>query len=370
MKILTIVGARPQFVKAAVVSRAIADWNAARVSGLPALEELIVHTGQHFDANMSDVFFEEMEIPRPSHHLGIAGLSHGAMTGRMLEAFESVVQKERPDAVLTYGDTNSTLAGALAAVKMHVPVAHVEAGLRSFNMRMPEEVNRILTDRVSTWLYCPTETAVRNLATENLVDAPGTRLVLDVGDVMYDANLHYRNKARMPRFGSEMKLAPESFLLLTLHRQENTDDPARVASIVSALRELCARTPVVFPVHPRTRKILQDRADMPREGLHLVDPVPFFEMLWLLKNCALVLTDSGGVQKEAYFCDKHCVTLRDETEWVETVDAGANVLVGADTEAIVSRVRERLGAPFRAREGLYGLGDAGRRVVASLAESR
>ncbi len=320
MKLVTIIGARPQFIKAATVSRAVAARD--------GLREVIVHTGQHYDANMSDIFFEELAIPRPDHHLGIGGGTHGAMTGQQLEAIERVLLDEKPDMVLVYGDTNSTLAGALAAVKLHIPVAHVEAGLRSFNRRMPEEINRILTDHASDLLFAPTTTAMRNLAKEGI---PDTRMHL-VGDVMYDACLFYRDRARRPEWFDTLGVEPLDFVLATVHRAENTDDPARLTGILRGLAG--AGRPVIFPVHPRTRQRINalDLADQP--GLHLVPPVGYLEMVWLEQNCAIVATDSGGVQKEAYFHGKPCVTLRDETEWVELVEAGVNVLVGASERDI------------------------------------
>ncbi|MBG0777482.1 MAG: UDP-N-acetylglucosamine 2-epimerase (non-hydrolyzing) [Desulfovibrionaceae bacterium] len=378
-KIVTVVGARPQFVKAAVVSRALA----AR-SGEGAVREVLVHTGQHFSASMSDVFFEQMAIPRPAHHLQINSLSHGAMTGRMLEAVEAVLLEEKPDRVLVYGDTNSTLAGALAAAKLHVPVAHVEAGLRSFNRRMPEEINRVLTDHTADALYCPTRTAVANLAAEGLAHDPGgalpggvRRSVLLTGDVMHDAALFYAQRSAEPgaaptaaRVLAELGGAP--FALCTLHRAENTDDPARLAAIVRALAEISARgaargVPVVLPLHPRTRA-LAPRAgvDLEGAGLRLLDPVPYFDMLELLKACAVVLTDSGGLQKEAFFFARPCVTLRDETEWVELVEHGVNRLAGADTDAILAAFEAMRAVRVDASLALYGDGDAGGAIAAHL----
>ncbi len=349
-KILTIVGARPQFVKAAVVSRALAAQSGVR--------EVLVHTGQHHDASMSDVFFREMRIPNPDHHLGVAGLSHGAMTGRMLEKIEEVLQSEKPDWMLVYGDTNSTLAGALAAAKLHIPVAHVEAGLRSFNMRMPEEINRILTDRVSTLLFCPTDSAVANLAREGMSTG-----VVRTGDVMADAAYFYAREAADKAVSFR---APPSgdFALSTLHRAENTDDPARLGSIIGALEELHASgLPVYLPLHPRTRKLLGSRAPK----LNLLDPLGYFDMLQLLKHCRLVLTDSGGLQKEAYLFQKPCVTFRDETEWVELTQHGVNRVVGSRREDIVAGARAFLAAPPVFPEGLYGDGHAGDIVARRLA---
>lgn len=311
-KILTVVGARPQFVKAAAVSRAIPGSGAV---------ECLVHTGQHFDVGMSEVFFAELGIPAPAYHLGIHGGGHGAMTGRMLEALEGVMLRERPDIVLVYGDTNSTLAGALAAVKLHIPVAHVEAGLRSFNRRMPEEVNRVMTDHASTWLFCPTSTAAANLAREGI-----TAGVHRVGDVMFDATTHAALRARTRSAVLErLGLNPGGYAVATLHRAENTDDPARLAALLDWLRERAGEAPVVFPVHPRTRHAAE-RAGLSFDGLRSCDPVGYLDMARLLADAVAVYTDSGGLQKEAYFHRKPCVTLREETEWVETVEAGWNRL--------------------------------------------
>lgn len=356
-KILTVLGARPQFIKAAAVSRAISR---AAAAGVP-LHETIVHTGQHFDANMSDVFFTELDIPRPDHRLGVSGLSHGAMTGRMLEGIEALVQAERPDWVLVYGDTNSTLAGALAAAKLHVPVAHVEAGLRSFNMRMPEEVNRIVADRVSTLLLCPTTVAVDNLRSEGV-----TQGVYNVGDVMFDVSLFYRERARaesgvLARLG----VTAGGFALATVHRAENTDDPARLAGIVAALGAASARMPVVLPLHPRTAKLLETRGLASVLGTTIVtEPLPYLDMVALEQAAAVILTDSGGVQKEAFFYDVPCVTMRDETEWVETVACGANRIVGASTAAIMDAFSAALDGP-RPPGGLrpYGNGRAADQIV-------
>ena len=350
MRIVTIVGARPQFIKAATVSRAVAARD--------GVSEAIVHTGQHYDANMSDVFFDEMSIPRPTHHLGIGGGTHGAMTGRQLEAIESVLMDEKPDWVLVYGDTNSTLAGALAAVKLHIPVAHVEAGLRSFNRRMPEEINRILTDHAATKLLAPTETAMANMRTEGL---PEDRLLL-VGDVMYDASLFYRSRARRPAWFPGLGIDEGDYVLATVHRAENTDDPARLRRILEGLA--AADVPTVLPMHPRTRARLETHGITPARHLHIVDPVGYLEMVWLEGNCRLIATDSGGVQKEAYFFEKPCVTLREETEWVELVQAGWNVLVGSDVEAIATAIRDaRRPADVQA---LYGQGDAAEKVLEAL----
>jgi UDP-GlcNAc3NAcA epimerase len=351
MKLLTVVGARPQFIKAATVSRAIA----ARQD----ITEVIVHTGQHYDANMSDIFFDELSIPRPDHHLGIGGGSHGAMTGRQIEAIERVLLDEKPDMVLVYGDTNSTLAGALAAVKLHIPVAHVEAGLRSFNRRMPEEINRILTDHASDLLFAPTTTAMKNLSNEGL---PSDRLHL-VGDVMYDACLFYGTQARKPAWFDPLSISKGDYVLATVHRAENTDDPARLAGILQGLAG--AERPVILPVHPRTQKQIESLGLSTPANLHLVPPVGYLEMVWLEQNCALIATDSGGVQKEAYFHGKPCVTLRDETEWVELVELGANRLAGSNADMIGELLR---GAEIeRGSGGLYGDGNASQKIAEVMA---
>lgn len=353
MKILTVIGARPQFIKASAVSRAI-QAESARGAGL---HEIIVHTGQHFDANMSKVFFEELSIPEPGYHLGIASLGHGAMTGRMLEAIESVLLKEKPDMMLVYGDTNSTLAGALAAAKLSVPVAHVEAGLRSFNKRMPEEVNRILTDHVSNLLFCPTQTAANNLENEGIKS--GVHLV---GDVMYDVTLHYRELAAERHSLEKWGVTEKGYALCTVHRAENTDDATRLQGILGALRDIAEEIPVILPLHPRTRKIIDAMGQSEAlRGLTVLEPLSYLEMLRLEMSAKLILTDSGGVQKEAFFHRVPCITLRDETEWVETVEMGWNVLVGADRDLVAgswsaTRVLGR-------NEDVYGDGDAAGKIT-------
>lgn len=363
MKIVTIVGARPQFIKAAAISRALRERRHA--AGAGATIERIVHTGQHYDRNMSEVFFEEMDIPKPDYNLEIAGGSHGQMTGRMLESVEAVLLQEKPDWLLIYGDTNSTLAGALAAAKLHIPVAHVEAGLRSFNMRMPEEVNRILADRVSTLLFCPTSTAVKNLHAEGVRDG-----VHDVGDVMYDVSLFYRDlAAERSTVLDGLKLVEGNYVLATCHRAENTDDPLRLRGIVEALAIIARQMPVVLPLHPRTRKLLAEQGLSAALGaVKVIDPVSFLDMVRLEQSAQAIVTDSGGVQKEAYFFGVPCLTTRDETEWVETVDAGWNRLVGADAEVIVSAYAA-LQRPV-ARPLLYGDGHAADRILDLLERHR
>ena len=362
IKIVTVVGARPQFIKAAAVSRAI------RADRSGELREVIVHTGQHFDDNMSKVFFDELEIPAPDHDLEIAGGTHGAMTGRMLIAIEEVLVEERPDWVLVYGDTNSTLAGALAAAKLQLPVAHVEAGLRSFNRDMPEEINRIVTDRIASRLFCPTQAAVTQLEREGIREG-----VSWTGDVMYDVSLFYRDRAReRSRILSELGLAPGSFVLATCHRAHNTDHPVRLAAIVSALSELSRQLPVVLPLHPRTRAAIDASGLRSRlAGVTVVEPLPFLDMVALEQAARLIVTDSGGVQKEAYFFRVPCLTLRDETEWTETVTAGWNTLVRVDDGAICERALDILSRSASDQtpsdNNCYGTGDAAGKIVANLA---
>jgi UDP-GlcNAc3NAcA epimerase len=360
VKILTVVGARPQFVKAAMVSRAIAVHN-QRGQG-PRIAEEIVHTGQHYDPAMSQVFFDELDIPEPAVNLAIGSGSHAETTARMLEGIEREIAARRPDWVLLYGDTNSTLAGALAAAKLHVPVAHVEAGLLSFNRQMPEEINRVLTDHVSDLLFCPTKTAVENLAREGI-----TRGVYQVGDVMYDAALVFGEIARQrSTILVQLGLKPKGYYLATVHRAENTDDRGRLLGILQGLSELARELPVVFPVHPRTRKCIRDQG-LPAHGdsIRMIEPVSFLDMIRLEQEAKVILTDSGGVQKEAYFHGVPCVTLRDETEWVETVEAGWNHLTGVRPERIVRAARDgRSGMTI----GQYGTGRTAASVLDLLRE--
>jgi len=343
LKVLTVLGARPQFIKAATVSRYIRDHS--------QIKEVIVHTGQHFDENMSEIFFDEMDIPKPHYMLGINSLTHGAMTGRILEKIEAVIQNESPDVVLVYGDTNSTLAGAIAASKLKVKIAHIEAGLRSFNMTMPEEINRILTDRISNFLFCPTTTAVNNLEKEGFNNFD-CRIEMS-GDVMYDSVLYYLDQLNGRNPGND-------YALLTLHRQENIDDPRRLISIVTALNHLSSQFHIVFPIHPRTEKKLQELNI--RLNFNPVAPVGYLEMIKLTRDSAIVLTDSGGLQKEAYFLNKPCITLRDETEWTELVDAGGNVLAGADEEIIIESCMKLFGSYIKPVGSLYGDGKAAEKI--------
>lgn len=330
MKIVTVIGARPQFIKAAPLAHAI-DRSAG-------VENVLVHTGQHYDANMSDIFFEELGIPKPVYNLGIGGTSHGAMTGRQLEAIETVLINESPDVLLVYGDTNSTLAGALAACKMHIPVAHVEAGLRSFNRAMPEEINRVLTDHASTWLFAPTQEATTHLSREGISDA---RVHL-IGDVMFDAARIFGAKAAATsNILTRLNLTPDTFRLATVHRQENTDHPERLNAIFTALRHAAKDMPLVLPLHPRTQKILEATGDFAgmTEGLTLTKPLGFFDTTCLLKNAILLLSDSGGMQKEGYFHGTPVVILRDETEWVELLAMNfARLVPPTSPEVVISAI--------------------------------
>ena len=356
MKILSVVGARPQFIKAAAVSRCIRQMS--EKSGQEGVQEVLAHTGQHYDDNMSRVFFEELEIREADYNLGVGSASHGAQTGRMLERIEDVLQKEQPDVVVVYGDTNSTLAGALAAVKLHIRVGHVEAGLRSFNRLMPEEINRVVADHVSDLLFCPTETAVQNLAREGICKG-----VHQVGDVMYDCALYYGKKAESRRdLLARLKLSPQRYALATIHRAENTDDTERLLSIFRGLNRVAERgLPVVIPLHPRTRERISTLALERKEGVRLLTPVSYLDMIVLEKNAKVIITDSGGVQKEAYFYRAPCVTLRDETEWTETVESGWNVLAGTQAERIAEAAMK---APRPSGwENHYGDGDAAGRIL-------
>ena len=349
MKIITIIGARPQFIKAAMCSRVFAEHG---------ITELIVHTGQHFDANMSEVFFDELSIAQPAYNLGIGGGSHGQNTGRMIEAIEQVLDSEKPDWVLVYGDTDSTLAGTLAAVKLHIPVAHVEAGLRSFNRKMPEETNRILTDHAANLLFAPTKAAVQHLANEGITD---DRVHL-VGDVMFDAALHFGNLAdAQSNVMGAIGLQPRSYTLATIHRAENTDDPKRLDNILRGFAKFAHN--IILPLHPRTRSRIDEFGLTLSSNIQVIDPVGYIDMTMLEKNAALIATDSGGVQKEAYFYRVPCLTLRDETEWVELVDTGWNFLAPPiDGIDIAAAMKNALGSCGMEIE-LYGQGDAAEKII-------
>lgn len=358
MKVLTVVGARPQFIKIAAVSRHLRNES--------GVSEVLVHTGQHYDDNMSRVFFDELEIPRPGISLDVGSGSHGVQTGAMLAALDEVLIREDPDWVLVYGDTNSTLAGAISASKLNFPVAHVEAGLRSHNRAMPEEINRVVADHLSDLLFAPTQLAVENLESEGIFGRP----VQLTGDVMYDAALYYGEKAkRQSTVLEDLGLTRTGFLLATVHRAENTDDPARLGAVFEALLEVSLAVPVVLPMHPRTRKALGAAGLLARveRGLSVIPPVGYLDMVMLEQSAVAIATDSGGVQKEAFFYRVPCVTLRDETEWVELVDLGWNRIAPPHSAGeLAAIICEQIGKT--GRDALpYGNGDAGRRIAAGLA---
>ena len=348
MKILTILGARPQFIKAASVSREIAKYR--------EMTEVIIHTGQHYDACMSTIFFDEMEIPAPDFQLNIGSMSHGAMTGQMIEKIEKVSIAERPDWIMVYGDTNSTLAGAIVASKLGIKLVHVEAGLRSFNMNMPEEVNRILTDRVSNLLFCPSNAALKNLQNEGF-DQFDCKY-FNIGDVMFDGAMYYKKFAKKPLVN-----IMSDYILCTIHRAENTNNASRLKAIFSALNKISQDRQIILPLHPRTKKIIESLG-LNTKNLTLIDPVGYLEMIWMIGNCSLVMTASGGLQKEAYFFNKQCITLRDETEWVELVELGVNTLAGADSEKIMQVYLS--GQTFKlehANLSIYGDGNASEKII-------
>jgi len=345
MKIVTVIGARPQFIKASMLSHTLSKASKCC--------EVIIHTGQHYDSDMSDIFFEELKIPKPAYQLQIAGNSHGAMTGNMIAQIEEVLLKEKPGIVLVYGDTNSTLAGALSAVKLHIPVAHVEAGLRSFNRKMPEEINRILTDQCSSFLFSPTQRAATQLIKEGFSPSQ----IHEVGDIMFDCALRFSDQSSIL---DQLKLSPKEYVLATLHRAENTDDPVRLKGYFAGLEEISREIPVVMPLHPRTQKALNLAGLRPAQTLQIIPPIGYLDMLALEKGAKTILTDSGGVQKEAYFFQVPCLTLRDETEWVELVESGANRLVPPNPQEIVASYRNIQDIDWV--PGLYGDGKASEKI--------
>jgi UDP-GlcNAc3NAcA epimerase len=359
MKIGTIVGARPQFIKAATISRVI--------QSTAGVSEIIIHTGQHYDHNVSGVFFSEMGIRSPDFDLGVGSGAHGEQTGKMLAAIEQVLLSERPAVVLVYGDTNSTLAGALASAKLDIPVAHVEAGLRSFNRKMPEEINRVLTDHVSDVLFAPTDRAMRNLEDEGIAGSK----VVRTGDVMFDAALFYATRAEQKsRILNDLQLAGQDFVLATIHRAENTGEIGRLRSILSALAAIHDDLPVVLPLHPRTRAVVAHHPDLAGklEKLHLLEPIGYFDMITLERHARLIMTDSGGVQKEASFHNVRCVTLRGETEWEELIVLGRNALAPPElgAEAIVTAARNALALPPLENASIYGTGRSAEAIVQEL----
>jgi UDP-GlcNAc3NAcA epimerase len=333
IKIATIIGARPQFVKAACVSRTILEHN--HKSSKPEINEVIIHTGQHYDYGMSEVFFKELEIPEPKYNLGISSMSHGAMLGKMIEKIEEILIYEKPDLVLFYGDTNSTLAGALAAIKLHIPTAHVEAGLRSFNNLMPEETNRILTDRISSLLFAPTELAIRNLQSEGFDNFDCK--IIKSGDVMLDSLLYNKEKKTKP----DIEI-PEEFILATLHRPETTNNFENLNTCIEVFKNNCP-IPVLLILHPGTKeKIEKYKIDLRSNNLKIIPPLSYHEMLYLLNRCKLVTTDSGGLQKEAFWYNKYCMTLRNETEWVELVENGFNAVCGYNKNTLIKNIESFL----------------------------
>ncbi len=354
MKIVTVIGARPQFIKAATVSRV--------VSGVNEIDEVLLHTGQHFDENMSHIFFNELDIPVPKYNLGIAGGGHGKQTGLMLEKIEEVLISEKPDMVLVYGDTNSTLAGSLAAVKLHIPIAHVEAGLRSFNKKMPEEINRVMTDHSADLLFAPTETAIRNLEKEGISKTK----IINVGDVMYDASLYYLQKAEgKTSILTNLGLREKEYILATIHRAENTNDDQILSGIFNSLEEIANNHKMVFPIHPRTKMALDKmNYSFDKSSIKFIEPLGYLDMVMLERNAKLIITDSGGVQKEAYFHKVPCITLREETEWVELVEKGFNFLANA------ANIKEVLRLAFQteisADDGVYGNGFAANKIIEEL----
>ncbi len=357
MKIATILGARPQFVKAAALSRSI------KRSFNDAVQDLLIHTGQHYDNNMSDVFFKELGLPTPAYHLGVGGCSQGAMTGRMLEAIEEILIKEKPDWVLVYGDTNSTLAGALAAVKLHIPVAHVEAGLRSFNRKMPEEINRIMTDHCADLLFAPNQRSLQQLVKEGI---NSSKIAL-TGDIMYDVALYHQKEAmEKSSILSHYGLYPNRYALATVHRAENCEDPTRLIEIFKGLNAIAQELPVIMPLHPRTKKAIQDLPIEFSPQLLQIDPIGYLDMIKLESNAKLILTDSGGVQKEAYFFKVPCLTLREETEWVELIEHGFNQLVPAESTSIQQAANMALNTSVDWNVSLYGQGKTAESILDTL----
>lgn len=351
MKILTVIGARPQFIKSSPLSLLIKNK-------YKSIQEIVIHTGQHFDKNMSEIFFNELSLSQPKYNLSISNLSHGAMTGRMIESIESIILEEAPDYVLVYGDTNSTLAAALAAAKVSTKIIHIEAGLRSFNMKMPEEINRVLVDRISDILFCPSEASRKNLNNENISAQSHV-----VGDIMRDSIDLYREKFNQSKILSILKAKTKEYHLATIHRAENTDDFNKLKDILSSLNEISKTERVVFPIHPRTKnKINQFSLGEYLENIEILQPLSFFDTHSLLKNCKSLLTDSGGMQKEAYYHGVPCVTLRDETEWTETIDSGMNILVGSNSPSIIDATMN-ISLPEAYDKDIYGDGQTAKKIL-------
>ena len=354
-KLITILGARPQFIKASVLSRLIINDN--------QFDEIIIHTGQHYDKNMSDIFFNEMKIPKPKYNLNIKSQFHGEMTGIMMSEIEKIVFKESPDCILVYGDTNSTLAGALIASKLNIKLVHVESGLRSFNNNMPEEINRIITDRVSNYLFCPTENSVRNLKCEGL-DKLTDKNISMVGDIMYDASLYYSSFSKKNHIKDNQK-----FILCTVHRAENTDEKNKLNTILYSLNKIGKNQKIIFPLHPRTKKRIEEfdkEFENNFTNIEFIKPLGYIDMLEYLEKCQYVITDSGGLQKEAYFMNKLCLTLRDQTEWIELVDNGYNYLCPIDKQEIIKLSSKILSKKIKFSKGLYGNGNTGELILKQL----
>ena len=362
IKIATIVGARPQFIKAAAISRAITKHNKVKTDGFCPIDEIILHTGQHYDYEMSAVFFKELGLPDPAYHLSVGSGNHGFQTGMVMQKLEDRLMKIKPDLVIVYGDTNSTLAGGLTAAKLKIPVAHIEAGLRSFNRNMAEEINRVLTDHISSWLFCPSELAVQNLASEGIHNG-----VFMVGDVMYDVCLwHQQRVNKHHNLLLEFGLRPGRYALATIHRAENTDDYERLSSIFKGLQQVVSEgTQVVLPLHPRTKKMLKSFS-LTYQNIKTIPPVSYEEMLCLEQNAKAILTDSGGIQKEAYWLKVPCVTLRDETEWVETLETGWNIIAGVEPDLIAETVKREV--PNGNHPKLYGDGDTADKIIQTLCQ--
>ena len=356
MKIITIVGARPQFIKAASITRELLN---------NGIEEIIIHTGQHFDHKMSNLFFDEMNISKPKYNLDINSLSHGSMTGRMIEKIEDILKIEKPDNIIVYGDTNSTLAGALAAKKLNIHISHVESGLRSYNMLMPEEINRILTDRISDFLFCPTEASVDNLIKEGFLNFDCK--IFNVGDIMYDSALYFEKLSdEKSNIIKKVCLGANNFVLATIHRQENTDCQINFSKIIESLNYLSNQIKVIIPVHPRVSSLFKKYKLS--ENIKLIEPVGYLDMIQLIKKSKLIITDSGGLQKEAYFFNKFCITIRKETEWVELVSNGYNFVVGSSKEKLLNTFQKLSNKNFIKLDNLYGDGNASEKIVKEITD--
>lgn len=352
MKIITIIGARPQFIKASAFSKKLTSQN--------HIQEILVHTGQHYDENMSNIFFNEMGIPQPNYNLQIGSGNHGTQTGNMMIKIEDIVLAEKPDALLVYGDTNSTLAGALVASKLHIPVAHIEAGLRSFNKKMPEEVNRVLTDHIAHWLFVPTKSATQNLLKENI----NASSIFEVGDIMYDVALLYAEIAeKQSTIMKNLSILPKSYILTTIHRAENTDDVQKLKNIFEALQILSEKYTIILPLHPRTKKYVQELG-ISTKNLQIITPIGYLDMIQLEKNALAIVTDSGGVQKEAFFYGVPCVTLREETEWIELIENGYNLLTPpTSVEMILHNINNAISKPYPLVKNLYGEGNTAQKII-------